>query len=99
MDGGGGFKRKDNSLKVETSYLNLQRFVARLYHSDFSMFRYIDNMSLSYENEIQDNLPLDRIIQKAITIFDIFAAHRNDYLPEKLSQKLSQPHVPINCNR
>lgn len=34
------------------------------------MFRYIDNVSLSYVNEIQEDLSLDRIIQKAINIFD-----------------------------
>ena len=64
------FKRKDDSRKVKTSYLHLQRFVEKLYHSDFSMFRYIDNVSLSYVNEIQEDLSLYRIIQKAINIFD-----------------------------
>lgn len=36
-------------------------------------------MIVSYVNEIREELPLDRIDQKADVIFDIFAAHQRDF--------------------
>ena len=61
------------------------------------MLRSIDNVILLYVNEVREELPLDRINQKAIAIFDIFAAHRIDSLLEKLSHNIQPLFVPAAC--
>lgn len=59
------------------------------------MLRYVDNVIVPYVDEIREELPLDRINQKAIAIFDMFAAHRTNYLIEKLKSHNIQPlYVP-----
>ena len=52
---------------------------------------------MPYVNEVREELPLDRINQKAIAIFDIFAAHRIDSLLEKLSHNIQPLFVPVAC--
>ena len=54
------------------------------------MLGYIDNVILLHVNEVREELPLDRINQKAIAIFDI-AAHQTDSLLEKLKSHNIQP--------
>lgn len=51
-----------------------------------------------YVNEIREELPLDRINQKAVAIFDIFAAHRTDFFIAKLKcLNIQSLFVPAEC--
>ena len=59
-------------------------FTKTQWSNELSMLGYIDNVILPYVNEVWEELMLDRINQKAIAIFDMFAAHRTDSLLEKL---------------
>ena len=73
-------------------------FTETHWNNELSMLRYVDNVILPYVNEVREELPLDRINQKAIAIFDIFAAHRTDSLLEKLKSHDIQPLlVPAAC--
>lgn len=59
-------------------------------------------MIVSYVNKIREELPLDRIDQKADAIFDIFAAHQRDLFDFEIEMPqnpapFSQPHLLINC--
>ena len=57
------------------------------------MLPYIDNLILSYAKETREEPPLDWINQRAIAIFDYFAAHWMDSLNllEKLESRNIQP--------
>lgn len=50
---------------------------------------------VSYVNEISENFPLDRINQKAIAIFEVFAVHIAESLLEKLKyNNIQSLYVP-----
>lgn len=73
-------------------------FTETHWSNESSMLRYVDKVIVPYVNEIREELPLDRINQKAIAIFDIFAAHRTNSLIEKLKSHNIQPlYVPGAC--
>ena len=58
---------------------------------DFFIPRYIDSMILLYANEIQEELPIDRINHKGIAKFNIVATDRMNSLLEKLKSHNIQP--------
>lgn len=61
------------------------------------MNRYVDKVMIivSYVNEISENFPLDRINQKAIAIFEVFAVHIAESFLEKLkSNNIQSLYVP-----
>ena len=66
----GGVKRKDNSGKVDFILNDLSFYTVSII--EFSMLQYIDNVILPYANEIQEELPLDRINQKVIAPYSTF---------------------------
>lgn len=54
-------------------------------------------MIVSYVNEIREELPLDRIDQKADAIFDIFAAHQRDFFDFEI--EMPQNPAPFFLSR
>ena len=73
-------------------------FTETHWSTEDSMLRYVDNIIVPYVNEVRENLALHRIKQKAIVLFDVFAAHRTDSLKEKLSKHNIQPlFIPAAC--
>lgn len=73
-------------------------FTDSYWSTEKSINRHVDKIIVPYVHEIRENLPFDRINQKAIAIFDVLAAHRTKSLLEKLKANNIQPlYVPAAC--
>ena len=63
-----------------------------------SMLRFVDKIIIPYVESIREKLPLARANQYALCIFDVFAAHRNPELIEKLKENhIHMVYVPASC--
>ena len=62
------------------------------------MHAYVDNVIVPYVESQRDKLPLSRSEQKALCVFDVFAAHRGQELLDKLNKNnIGYLFVPASC--
>ena len=63
-----------------------------------TMLDYIDKVIVPYVEKVRENFCLQRMNQPALTIFDVFKAHRSESVLEKLSDaNIKVVYVPASC--
>lgn len=63
-----------------------------------TIIRFVENFIITYVNGIRESLPLSKCNQEAVTILDVYKAHKSPKLLELLKQNIIIPlFVPACC--